>query len=428
MRYLFVFFLLAYSCCLDGQSYFNMTFGYSFNDYGWSVRQIKDGGFLFIGSNEEFDGTDFYYETLLVKADSLGQEEWRRVYNDFQPIKKTALNKTSDGGFVFLTNLVVVKIDSFGQEQWTFNNDSSYTGVHETADIDYLLTKPIWKMYSSDSVRIIKTNNQGIKYWHKTYEMDCGGNFLNYAIRSTVDGGYIMMGCTSINNIGTRDALLFKLDSVGDTTWVRSYGGEYDDDFSGLLELKDGGYLLSLMSESYSTGVGGYPDACLIRINSLGDTLWTRHYGGGLADKLGSPVPTMDGGYILTGRTKSYGNGNHDVWLFKIDSIGNEEWSQTFGGSDDDIGFSVQQTKDGGYIIIGYTESFSYDGKDIWLIKTDMNGHTNVSELPKAFNGENVRKLEKVVDLLGREVNIISNQILLYIYDDGSVDKKMIIE
>ena len=152
---------------------------------------------------------------------------------------------------------------------------------------------------------------------------------------------------------------------------------------------------------------------------------WEKTYNLSEYDKGHSIQQTTDGWYIIAGITNSIGNGNSDVYLIKTDGSGNELWNKTFGGSEYDEGYSVQQTIDGGYIIAGSTNSIGNGNSDVYLIKTDGNGNvTSTFNIPLNSN----RKLEKIVDILGKETKSQTNTPLIEIYDDGSTEKKIIIQ
>ncbi|MDY6864928.1 MAG: hypothetical protein SVY15_03010 [Halobacteriota archaeon] len=151
-------------------------------------------------------------------------------------------------------------------------------------------------------------------------------------------------------------------------------------------QTKDGGYILAGYTESYGAG---NKDAWLIKTDSNGNEEWNRTFGGEGGDAAFSILQTADGGYILAGGTGSYDAGMIDAWLIKTDSNGNEEWNRTYGGRDYDLGMSARQTKDGGYILVGYTESYGAGKEDAWLIKTDKNGN---EEWNRTFGGEIMTK------------------------------------
>ena len=203
--------------------------------------------------------------------------------------------------------------------------------------------------------------------------------------------------------------------------WEKTFGGTNHDRSSSVQQTTDGGYIITGGTSSF--GNGSF-DVFLVKTDGNGIEQWSQTFGGTNHDDSYSVQQTTDGGYIITGRTLSFGNVGNDVYLVKTDGNGIEQWYKTFGGTNSsDKGRSVQQTIDGGYIITGYT--WGNDDMDVYLIKTDDNGNiTSTFNIPISSN----RKLEKVFDMLGRETKPPKNTPFIEIYDDGSTEKKIVID
>jgi hypothetical protein len=166
--------------------------------------------------------------------------------------------------------------------------------------------------------------------------------------------------------------LLLVTFSQAQQRWQRAYGGTDYEEGRSVQQTSDGGYIVAGETSSFGAGL---VDVYLIKTDASGDTLWTRTYGGTNSDYGYSVQQTQDGGYVVAGSTSSFGAGNGDVYLIKTNASGDTLWTRTYGGTDYDNGYSARQTSDGGYIVAGATNSFG-NGNQVYLVKTNASGDT----------------------------------------------------
>ena len=371
---------------LAAQVTFQRTFGGPADDFGHAAM-VCPGGYLLCGWTYSFGTGDA--DQYLVRTDEQGDTIWTCVHGSGSAEEHGLKVKTTlDTGFVVVgysihsgrANMTLTKIDARGDSLWAREyggslDDMAYA-VDQTSDSGFIIAGGTYSFGSGrPNIYAVRTDGQGDTIWTKTY----GGADEEYAFSAiaTRDSGFMLCGWTRSFGAGMADIYIIKTDAMGDTHWTRTYGGPEDEYGHTVRQTLDGGYVVA--GSTLSSGAGE-ADFYLVRIDSRGDTLWTRTFGGDSSDLGHSVDLTSDGGYIVAGQTSSFGAGNWDAWLVKTDSLGDTLWTRTVGDSGDDRCYSVQQTADGGYIVAGSTNSSGAGLFDAWLVKTDSRGRVAVAE------------------------------------------------
>ena len=241
----------------------------------------------------------------------------------------------------------------------------------------------------------VKTDSMGIPKFQNTF----GGINIDRGncIRQTSDNGYIIVGYTNSFGAGGYDVYVVKTDALLQTQWTKTYGGS-DWDFGNCVEqTADGGYIICGGTYSYGEGDQDY---YLIKTNTVGDTLWTKTFGGVKEDIANSVIQTTDGGYILTGTTKSMGDSLGDFYTIKTNSLGDTAWTNKFGGSMLDYGNDVLESRYGGYIVGGETQSFGLTNSDGVIVKLSASGVAGASLFTGVTGYDNIESVTE--DTLGR--------------------------
>jgi len=352
----------------------NYTYGGSGSDFASDLVESTDGGFVLAGSTSSFGAGS--NDMWLVKTDENGIILWNQTYGGSGFDAANSLIQASDGGFILAgrtdsfgvgtTDMWLVKTDENGIVQWnqTYGGSGSEiaNSIIQARDGGFILAGRTNSFGADPDMWLVKTDENGIVQWNQTY----GGssNEIANSLIHTNDGGFVLAGWT--NSFGADpDMWLVKTDENGIVQWNQTYGGSESEIANSLIQTSDGGFVLAGGTNSF----GADPDMWLVKTDENGIVQWNQTYGGSGSEIANSIIQARDGGFILAGRTDSFGVGTTDMWLVKTDENGIVQWNQTYGGSIDEIANSIIQTSDGGFVLAGWTNSFGAGPSDMWLVK-----------------------------------------------------------
>ncbi len=318
---------------------------------------------------------------------------WTKTYGGPNSDSALSVQETADGGYIIagtttdfgggLRNIWLLKTDANGDTAWTntFGGTGDHYGrcVRQTSDSGYIVTGGTADLSQIADMIIIKTDPDGNAIWTSIFggtEFDIGNS-----VCETSDGGYVAVGMTRSFG-GIAEIYIVKTDADGDSLWTRTYGGALWDEARSVQETADSGLIIAGYT-TVSSGPGG-PDTevYLLKTDADGASIWSQTYELNAAEEYRdygySVQQTADGGFIIVGETWYPGTPawEIDVYLVKTHPNGDTMWTKTYDRAQrTDKGQDVQQTDDGGYIIAGYTQIIGLD-YDFYLIRTDANGDT----------------------------------------------------
>ncbi|KQO27273.1 hypothetical protein ASF10_23310 [Flavobacterium sp. Leaf82] len=405
-----------------------------------SIKNTRDGGFILAGTSssgtsfqkkEDCKGiTDFW----VIKLDASGEEQWQRTIGGSGQDELLCAFQTKDGGYILggsssSSPSVISNIKPNGKSITTTKADLFNKSEKSRGNMDY------W---------IVKLDKQGDIEWQKTY----GGQYVDVlrSMEQTTDNGYILAGYSNSpvsgdkteNNKGFGDYWIIKITDTGEIEWQNSYGAEGDDQPYVIHQTIDGGYIAGGNSNSKNalTTMGGIvgngTDYWVLKLDHYGGILWSKTYDFGKVDILTSLVVNKDESYLLGGYAQSESkrpregivakamnmvnkekDGINDYIALKIDSKGEEIWSKTVGSGGEDILRKLVETRDGGYLMAGTSNSSaskdkngSIGGNDFWVVKLK--------------DKEKVEKVKSSIEAIPNPATTYTNVIIGYDFKEGT--------
>ncbi|HEY3295122.1 MAG TPA: T9SS type A sorting domain-containing protein [bacterium] len=378
MKWFCLFSLMALStmCVAQPDTLWSRTYGGSGDEYAAGIVALSNGTFAVSATTNSFGvvGMDFYVVCVNGGGDTLWTRTFGRGTGDdwCTGMAKTNNDEIIASGYGLRSGgteqaMREVRYDLSGTliewvEDYSPGADMIGYGICMNA-LGHSVCAGYWTDTPEQGrVTVLERDSQ-----HTGFSLyaQCGYFSDARSIQPTRDGGYILAGSTRATANAHSDYLLMRLNSLGDTVWTRTFGGSATEDIANsVVQTSDGGFAFTGPSESY--GPGG--DVVLIKTDTLGRQQWLHTYGGSDEEHGHVVLATHDGGFFLAGHTNSFGVGG-DVYVVKTDGDGNLLWSRSWGGAGLDVAESAVELPDGGFLVAGETTSFGAGDANIWLLR-----------------------------------------------------------
>jgi len=330
MKKTVILFLITILVVLGVEVVWEKTYCEGTNAEARCVLEAFDGGYLVAGSVDSATMSSLY----LFKTDTAGKVLWQRTYNRGSRDKGKGIISTSDSSYLifgFATNL---------------------KGGKENRD-----------------VYVLKVDTAGDTLWQQTYGLS--GSEEPLAVTETSDSHFLAVGFTDTYEGKDDDVIVLKLDAGGDTVWMRNYGGAGSERGVDIVESKNGYVVIGTKKEADTADI----DIYLVEVDTEGNLLWDDTYGEDGDDWVHDVVITTVGGYLVVGGTTSHRAEGGHVYVFELDKYGGKLWEQLFGGTEEDEAFAGVKIGYTGYLLAGRTASFGAGEDDVYLLEIDRDGN-----------------------------------------------------
>ncbi len=375
---LIVFFTLAFQIGSAQPVFFEITYGNGGGDFSRSLKQLPDGSIFVLGYSDS--GAWGRNDVALTRLTKQGVVVWTKYYGDTLDQYGNYFDITYDGKFIVTgetstpangLDFFIYKIDTAGNLMWaqTYGTlvNESMRHIEETSDKGFIITGFQSDTNSFNDTYIVKTDSIGNIEWERWQ----GGvdNDYGFLAHQLPDNGYVISSDTKSFGNGGYDVNLTRIGTSGNTLWNYYYGDAFQNGCQGLFITAAGKFLSYGETEIFTFS----PFEFFIElIDTSGTSLWRRTFGGINTDAAFSIVENPDQTFVLTGYSNSVMPGPLNLAVVKVDTNGNMIWNRSYGGNGIDIGYEIIHSQDNGYLICGHRSDST--NIQVYLLHVDQTG------------------------------------------------------